>query len=147
MASRTFVSLLALATLSMALLPLAHGADRMLQSTRALQKADAWPPVPIYGKWCGPNYGSGDPINDLDTCCQTHDNCYAAKGYFNCNCDLDLTKCAYYTSASWWQVDKRSARKAIQLYMVRQAAVNGCLNAAVDMARKLDLALYPLPTP
>jgi hypothetical protein len=105
------------------------------------------PPVPIYGNWCGPKYGSGTPKDDLDTCCQTHDNCYGDKGYFNCNCDLDLTRCAYSTSAQWWDVEKRSKRKMIQLYMVRAAAVNGCLDEAIEVARDLDLALYPLPTP
>jgi hypothetical protein len=26
--------------------------------------------LPVYGNWCGPNYGSGTPIDLLDACCK-----------------------------------------------------------------------------
>jgi len=45
---------------------------------------------PIYGNWCGPNYGSGTPIDLLDTGCRTHDRCYGSRGYHKCSCDKDF---------------------------------------------------------
>jgi hypothetical protein len=50
--------------------------------------ADCW-----YGHWCGPLCGLGDPIDDVDACCETHDKCYATRGYLDCRCDLDLLYC------------------------------------------------------
>jgi phospholipase A2-like protein len=32
-----------------------------------------------YGSYCGPG-GSGTPIDDIDTCCETHDHAYTAVG-------------------------------------------------------------------
>ena len=47
--------------------------------------------LPVYGNWCGPGYGgSGSPVDDVDRACMIHDNCYGAKGYFNCSCDQEL---------------------------------------------------------
>jgi Phospholipase A2. len=49
-----------------------------------------------YGNWCGPLCsGPGDPIDNVDSCCQVHDNCYAENGYFDCDCDLALLDCLY----------------------------------------------------
>lgn len=58
----------------------------------------------IYGKWCGPLYsGPEDPDDDLDTCCQTHDQCYdginGGVNYLQCNkgekqtCDRAFVVC------------------------------------------------------
>ena len=48
----------------------------------------------LYGRWCGPGCsGPGAPIDALDTCCQTHDQCYSRRGYFNCGCDRALLDC------------------------------------------------------
>jgi hypothetical protein len=33
-----------------------------------------------YGSYCGPGVG-GSPIDDIDSCCQTHDGAYSAAGY------------------------------------------------------------------
>jgi hypothetical protein len=41
---------------------------------------------PYYGKWCGPGYGSGKPIDLLDLMCKAHDNCYD-QGTNHCKCD------------------------------------------------------------
>lgn len=30
------------------------------------------------GNWCGPNFGSGIPIDAVDATCERHDNCYDA---------------------------------------------------------------------
>jgi len=46
--------------------------------------------IPIYGNYCGPNYGSGEPIDTLDAACQAHDYCYRDYGRYNCLCDVDL---------------------------------------------------------
>lgn len=45
---------------------------------------------PVYGNWCGPGYGSGTPVDILDTACMVHDKCYDSKGYFACSCDREL---------------------------------------------------------
>lgn len=45
---------------------------------------------PVWGNWCGPNHGSGNPIDVLDELCMHHDKCYAARGYFDCLCDRQL---------------------------------------------------------
>lgn len=47
--------------------------------------------IPVYGNWCGPGYGSGEPIDYLDAACKAHDECYGqAPTYFDCDCDLKL---------------------------------------------------------
>lgn len=48
------------------------------------------PRWPAYGNWCGPNYGSGTPIDILDAGCRTHDKCYGSRGYHKCSCDRDF---------------------------------------------------------
>lgn len=47
---------------------------------------------PAYGNWCGPGYGSGTPIDLLDTGCRSHDKCYKNKGYHKCSCDKTFLK-------------------------------------------------------
>ena len=75
--------------------------------------------VPIYGNWCGPGYPSGrrqyancdsnsspPAIDELDSCCCKHDQCYDVN---NCSgvrlalcacrdCDCGLLACAYAAS-------------------------------------------------
>ena len=51
--------------------------------------------VPVYGNWCGPDYPinpalASPPIDSLDSACMRHDYCTAAKGRFDCGCDLAL---------------------------------------------------------
>jgi hypothetical protein len=28
----------------------------------------------MYGNWCGPGYGGGEPIDRIDACCKVRDN-------------------------------------------------------------------------
>lgn len=48
--------------------------------------------VPVYGNWCGPEYGSGTPIDLLDTGCMNHDKCYGRGPYYSCACDKELIR-------------------------------------------------------
>lgn len=71
--------------------------------------------IPLYGNWCGPGQsGPGAPIDDLDTCCMVHDNCYGREGYFDCGCDAALCGCAF--NASWGSAGKNAAKVAITGY-------------------------------
>lgn len=61
----------------------------------------------IYGNWCGPGCsGPEDPISPVDSCCQTHDNCYGDRGYFACSCDMELQNCLrpYVLDGSEWAI-------------------------------------------
>lgn len=60
-----------------------------------------WTPGPggwgwQYGCYCGKGQAPGRPapIDDLDTCCQIHDDCYEKAKATKAKCDLDLCKCA-----------------------------------------------------
>lgn len=46
--------------------------------------------IPIWGAWCGPGHGGGEPKDTLDTLCMRHDRCYVERGYFDCWCDARL---------------------------------------------------------
>lgn len=54
---------------------------------------------PLYrhcGRNCGDNgnWGGGTPINVYDSCCRTHDRCWANFGTNDCGCDCNLLACA-----------------------------------------------------
>jgi hypothetical protein len=89
---------------------------------KPLKTADPFGLFDYYGNWCGSNHSGGydrpwdqltpdeqqnaePPIDDLDTCCQTHDKCYAScRDKYPCsenerltclkNCDRELAECA-----------------------------------------------------
>ena len=51
--------------------------------------------LPVYGNWCGPGHPSAPwraapPVDPLDAACMRHDSCTAARGRFDCGCDLAL---------------------------------------------------------
>lgn len=48
------------------------------------------PRIPIYGHWCGPGFGSGAPIDAVDTACMHHDLCYGKSGTLDCGCNNSL---------------------------------------------------------
>lgn len=73
--------------------PLGSGPESLAEGPWGAQETVAGIPC-IYGRWCGPGCsGPGPPIDDVDACCQAHDQCYARRGYFNCQCDQDLLTC------------------------------------------------------
>jgi hypothetical protein len=86
---------------------------------------DCW-----YGHWCGLRCGRGDPIDNLDECCRTHDRCYAAHEGAPCSCDWDLVKCAFPKQIEWWKPKKALAAKSIVELFTRliaaKAAVGEC---------------------
>ena len=46
--------------------------------------------IPVHGNWCGPGHTGGDVCDALDAACKAHDECYRARGYFDCDCDKQL---------------------------------------------------------
>lgn len=64
-----------------------------VSAAQARQTRDSPRGIPVYGNWCGPGYGSGEPVDPLDACCQVHDGCYDSKGYFACQCDAEIVTC------------------------------------------------------
>ena len=46
-----------------------------------------------HGNWCGPGRsGPGAPIDTMDAICKKHDECYGARGYFACSCDIAMVQ-------------------------------------------------------
>nr|QSI84034.1 phospholipase A2 IB [Calliophis bivirgatus] len=64
--------------------PLSHCQfKKMIKCT--VSKSLSWRSFVDYGCYCGKG-GSGTPVDELDRCCQTHDNCYTAAGkHPDCN--------------------------------------------------------------
>lgn len=79
--------------------------------------------VCLYGNWCGPGCsGPAAPIDGLDACCQTHDQCYITYGWFNCDCDRALMDCVFpYT----FYIARAAA---IYGWISQQWVNNGCAN-------------------
>lgn len=62
-------------------------------SAKAQSMPEMW--IPIYGNWCGLDHptsfdGAGAPVDALDAACRRHDYCAAARGDFDCGCDIGL---------------------------------------------------------
>lgn len=72
---------------------------------------------PVWGNWCGPGHGGGEPIDVLDSLCKTHDLCYEQLGYFNCDCDEELIAgIRQRRSEMRWR--ERAMARAIEWYFV-----------------------------
>ena len=87
--------------------------------------AAAWIKLPIYGNWCGPGHGGGDPIDVIDTACRKHDLCYARRGYFDCSCDRALIA----DINRGWDRMRRGEKimaSAVKAYFTAQMKVNRC---------------------
>lgn len=63
------------------------------QPAKAQDMPEMW--IPIYGNWCGLDHptsfdGADAPVDMLDAACRRHDYCAAARGDFDCGCDIGL---------------------------------------------------------
>lgn len=77
-----------------------------------------WNPL-VHYKWCGKGCGSGTPVNPLDSCCKTHDNCYVGKTYpAKCKCDNNAANCAAGTD--------NAGSDRVMAAMITLAALGGC---------------------
>ncbi len=102
-----------------------------------------WVRIPIWGNYCGPGHGhrgpgGPPPFDELDACCQIHDNCYGAHNCDNpcwwrlkcacLNCDIDLLMCAKKADCSR-SPDPKGCEKARKLIIAAMALVStrGCL--------------------
>jgi len=88
--------------------------------------AQAQVSLPVYGNWCGPDYPANTaiaapPVDALDAACMRHDYCAAARGRFDCGCDLMLM---YELRNTVWpnpyiQADARGIHDAIAVIPCR----------------------------
>lgn len=78
-----------------------------------------------WGRYCGTDaVGPGPPIDDLDACCQAHDQCYGTRGGQCCSCDYDLLNCI--SNTSWGSEDKNRAYFEIYGAFKSKPCVYGC---------------------
>ncbi len=71
------------------------GLVQLLAAGVAAAQDNSWIDIPIYGNWCGPNHPenmsrAAPPVDALDAACMRHDQCTAARGRFDCGCDIGL---------------------------------------------------------
>nr|WP_083270875.1 hypothetical protein [Bacillus marinisedimentorum] len=64
-------------------------------------------------RWCGPGCsGPGTPLNEVDSCCKTHDECYRAYGGPDCRCDSEFLRCLERQVTP----NSRQGRDALRMY-------------------------------
>lgn len=97
---------------------------------------EAYVSIPIYGNYCGPGTepNAGNPIDYLDSCCRTHDDCYASTGYFACTCDSALIS----------NIDKQYSQMTGSTKNAA-TAIKGYFTAALANPTKLGGIAVPVP--
>lgn len=80
--------------------------------------------IPIWGNWCGPGYGHGEPIDLLDEGCKIHDGCYEP-GKKNCGCNQILID---YIDRNIYRMTggQRQMAKVVRSYFAFENWRNGC---------------------
>lgn len=73
---------------------IADGALKLANEYQAYESRGDYETLDIsgryYGNWCGPGWGGGKPIDNLDKYCKDHDICYREVYYHSCSCDRSL---------------------------------------------------------
>jgi len=91
--------------------------------------------MPIYGNWCGPGYpkkGENPPtIDELDCACMIHDKCYEKRGYYNCQCDVELVRDIQLIDYDSYSAEAKHARYLI-ISCFENSACEGCKETVVD---------------
>jgi Domain of unknown function (DUF4157) len=101
-----------------------------------------------YGNWCGPRDKGKPPINNIDLCCQTHDNDYGAVGVTSGSdgigmftlegitrtksADLKLVMCTQATALDrhWYGVGAAAYRQGVLTIFGGRAAIASALMGA-----------------
>lgn len=90
----------------------------IIGSSKSIKMANAKAVAfPAYGNWCGPGYGSGTPIDILDTGCKNHDNCYANVGYHKCSCDKTFLKYVQKNYSKMTGASQKAMAKVIETWL------------------------------
>lgn len=95
-----------------------------------------------YGNYCGARSGPGAPINDVDTCCQVHDDCLKD---WTCwvnpikekKCDCDLCTCVIShinSSCKWYDLKCKCGAIAVAEYACASCASNPLVGILVGFA-------------
>ena len=86
---------------------------------------------------CGPNYGSGTPVDEIDACCKSHDDCYdSSVGYNHCSCDQAIVRCLNkITSIQSRNFIKRAMRASIVTYLTTPRAAAASSNRSACLSR------------
>lgn len=73
-------------------------------------------------RYCGYGNLGGTPANTLDRGCQTHDRCYASRGWGKCSCDEDFRKFIASNTSRMSTTEAAQARGAQAYFWAKQRA-------------------------